>query len=642
MSHNTITYQPPRIALRADGSRQDGLGHLQRQLTLARTLRDRFAWEPIFFSATAPALEELFDRPDEFRICGLSAEDMDGVEEAGLCREHNLQLLMCDLKQPINKMFVKTVQQAGTRVWLYGNSGPGRRAADRNIFAFPAVAAALMDDYAALNRTDSPDNTMMPPVFARLRRERRNPAAGGKLRIFLSMGGADHAFLSGRVVDALCGLDRPLRLDCVVGPSFTQHGELEKRLSKASFAWRVHQAPEHFAHLASSCDLALTQMGNTVAELNCLGVPVLLLNSTEFHDRVAELYCRDGSAANLGRADRQGNEELSAKLRTWFDDRPKREALGRAGREKIDGRGTVRVAEALFAELQKDFVLVPCDACGSDDFEPLHLLNGRPMVGCCECGLNFMNVRPAPHLLQQVYASEYFTAPRTQKSVSNYEADKPNVLRFARARLDVLERLLPGKGRLLDVGCALGFYLQEASDRGWQVAGMDISDYAVAFTRELLNSAEVRQGTVETLDYPEERFDAIICSLVFEHFLAPRECLAKMTDWLRPGGILVIKVPHAGGVMCRFTPDRWFGSHPDNHFCDYTPDTLSRLLIDAGIRPMQWETEGIYLERFLDALNLNELQRSQILQIEGLAEKYRKFAAHNLLGDSLVVYGRKL
>lgn len=642
MSHNTISYKIPRIGLRTDGSSQDGLGHLQRQLTLARSLRDRFAWKPIFFSASVATLQQLFVCPDEFDIYGLSPTALNGTEEAGLCRQLNLELLVCDLKQPIGEEFVQSVQEVGCRVWLYGNGGAGRRAADRNVFTFPAVAAELMADYDEISRIASPDNSMMPPVFARLRRSRKGLKKTEELRVFLSMGGADQAFLTGRVVDALTAVERRFHLDCVVGSSFPHLAELKTRLTRASFSWRIHQTPEHFAHLASACDLAVTQMGNTVAELNCLGVPVLLLNSTEFHDRVADLYCRDGSAVNLGCADQYRETELTQKLQRWFDDRSERERLSRAGMDKIDGWGVVRVAEALFAELQADFILAPCDACGSDDFDPLHLLNGRPMVRCNECGLNYMNVRPAHHLLQQVYAAEYFTAPRTQKGVSNYEADKPNVLRFARARLDVLERLLPERGRLLDVGCALGFYLEEARSRNWQVAGMDISAYAVEFARQQLGIDEAQQGTVETLDYPENSFDAIICSLVFEHFLEPRACLAKMTRWLRPGGILAIKVPHAGGVMYRFTPQRWFDSHPDNHFCDYTPETLNRLLLSAGILPVQWETEGIYIERFLDALNLNEAQRQTILQIEGLSEKYREFAAKNLLGDSLVLYGRKL
>jgi spore coat polysaccharide biosynthesis predicted glycosyltransferase SpsG/SAM-dependent methyltransferase len=641
MSHDTINYTPSLLGIRADGSVRDGLGHLQRQLTLARTLRERFAWDPIFLSATEEILCKLFDRPDEFKIHPLCGDALSGLQEADICRSLGLKLLVCDVKQPLGEDFVKAIQLAGTGVWLYGNTGPGRRVADCNVFAFPGVAKELLADYADIRRIDSPDNAMMSPIFAQLRLNHLPKSGKEPLRIFLSMGGSDHDFLTGRVVDALISLSRSIHLDCVIGPAFAHEEELATKLAAASFSWHIHRAPEYFPYLAAACDLAITQMGNTVAELNCLGLPVLLFNSSEFHCQVADIYCRDGSAVNLGRAETPIND-LGNQLQVWLDGRAGRERLRSAGLEKIDGRGVIRVAVALFRELQDDFVLVDCDVCGSDAFEALHLLHSRPMVRCCRCGLHYMNVRPSPELLEQVYAAEYFTAPRTQGDISNYEADKPNVLRFARTRLAALERLLPGKGRLLDVGCALGFYLEEAKQRGWQVCGMDISAYAIDFVRDRHGIEDVHRGTVETLDFPREHFDAIICSLVFEHFLDPRACLIKLAAWLRPGGYLVLKIPHAGGVMCRFTPESWFASHPDNHFCDYTPETLKRLLLAAGILPTEWITEGIYLERFADALHLDDQQRSQFLAIPGLTEKYQAFAANNLLGDSLVMFGRKL
>lgn len=642
MAHDTIYYRASLVGLRADGSGADGLGHLQRQLTLARALRDRFAWAPVFLTTTGEVLRRLLTQPDEFAIHPLPEADPSGAAAAERCRRLGVELLVCDLKRSLDEDYVRTVQQAGSRVWLYGNTGQGRRVADRNVFAFPSVAARLVADYAELRRLDTPDNTLMSQLFPRLRRQRRLRRDGEPVRVFLSMGGADQDFLTGRVVEALIRLAPSIHLDCVVGPVFPHGEKLATKLAEASFPCRIHRAPEYFPYLAAACDLAITQMGNTVAELNCLGVPVLLLNGTEFHRRIAEWYGDDGSAANLGVAAELRDEDLAQALGRWLADTAGRDRLRHAGLAKIDGRGATRVAEALFRELQPDFVPLPCDVCGSDDFEPLRVLNGRPMVRCQECGLHYMNVRPSPELLQKVYAAEYFTAPRTQGDVSNYEADKPNVLRFARARLDVLERLLPGKGRLLDVGCALGFYLDAAKDRGWRVSGMDISDYAVDFARERLGIEEVYRGTVETLDFPREHFDAIVCSLVFEHFLDPRACLAKMTGWLRPGGYLALKIPHAGGVMCRFTPERWFASHPDNHFCDYTPETLNRLLLSAGLWPTEWLTEGIYPERFADALELEDEQRSAFLELPGLREKYREFAARHLLGDSLVTFGRKL
>jgi len=638
MSHDTIPYYGPNIGLRADGSASEGLGHLQRQLTLARTLRERFAWSPVFLTSTPDELQSLMMNRDEFTFYSISSEPA----VAELCQSLSLSLLLCDLKDAISSSSVQQIQKTGTKVWLYSNTGDGRKVAEQNIFAFSHVASKLVDDYATLSCLASHDNTMMPVEFVRARKLAVDRPVSEICRLFVSMGGADEPFLTGQIVDALKGLEQKIELSLVVGFSFCHQAELEEKLASVDFPYRIYKTPEHFSSLAAQADLAITQMGNTLAELNCLGTATLLLNSTEFHSKVADYYSEDGSAVNLGLASDFNSTQLQKIIASWLSDKSGRHALRDAGLKKIDGRGVVRVANALFEELMADFVLVKCDVCGSDDFDALHILNGRPMVHCADCGLDYMNIRPSEELLQKVYAAEYFTAPRTQGDVSNYETDKQNVLRFARARLDALEKFLPQKGQLLDIGCALGFYLEEAQSRGWQVSGMDISDYAIDFTRKNLGIDELYKGTVETVDFPDDYFDAIICSLVFEHFHDPRACLEKIARWLRPGGYLALKVPHGGGVMYKFTPEKWFGSHPDNHFCDYTPDSLKRLLFSAGIKAEEWETEGIYLERFADALHLNDAQRQALMTIPGMKEKYQDFAANNLLGDSLVMIGRKL
>jgi hypothetical protein len=93
--------------------------------------------------------------------------------------------------------------------------------------------------------------------------------------------------------------------------------------------------------------------------------------------------------------------------------------------------------------------------------------------------------------------------------------------------------------------------------------------------------------------------------------------------------------------MYRFTPGRWFETHPDNHFCDYTPRTLGRLLYESGCEPVRWQVEGIYLERFAEALQLSKQQEDAILALDGIRERYEAFTRENFLGDSMVVYARK-
>ncbi|OOZ36443.1 hypothetical protein BOW51_07165 [Solemya velesiana gill symbiont] len=538
---------------------------------------------------------------------------------------------------------VIALQQQGIAVWLYGNTGSGISVADNVLFAFPWVVRHLIGEEAwPMERVIPFEASILDPVYRRLREDQPGRTSPSVPRLFLCMGGSDEGLATERVVDLLSGIEVDIEIICVIGAAYERPDDLRQKLNTLGAPFQLLTNPSRFAQVAAGCDLAITTMGQTLAELNCLGIASLVIAVSPFHMKVAEHYASRGGAKVLGLVDELEKSAVHATIEGLVKAPGHRDALKEGGVQSIDGKGGYRVAEMLFNSFQKGFTLHRCDVCGSDDFETLAVLNGRPIGKCRQCGLDYMHVRPAEDTLLDVYAADYFEAPRTVTGVSSYEADRPNVLRFANARLDGIEMQLPEKGRLLDVGCALGYYLEAAAKRGWEVSGIDISEYAVNFARDQVPEAQLQIGSVETVDFPTRHFDAIICSLVFEHFLNPRYCLQRMTSWLRPGGVLVLKVPHGGGVMYRFTPDRWFDSHPDNHFCDYTPETLSRFLESEGLCVVEHHTEGIYLERFCDALGLEKARADTLMAIEGLDARYSAFARNNDLGDSLVVYARSM
>ncbi len=143
-----------------------------------------------------------------------------------------------------------------------------------------------------------------------------------------------------------------------------------------------------------------------------------------------------------------------------------------------------------------------------------------------------------------------------------------------RRRLRLIQRLLPS-GRLLDVGCAFGFFLRWLGKR-YETYGLDVSGYAIAQARRLLRPrGRVRQGDVQDRIPFSAPFDVITAFDVVEHLDRPDEALRHITQALRPGGYLVLECPtHA-------TPIDRDGSH------QYRP--LRRwvaLLKQAGLRTL--------------------------------------------------------
>jgi SAM-dependent methyltransferase len=110
--------------------------------------------------------------------------------------------------------------------------------------------------------------------------------------------------------------------------------------------------------------------------------------------------------------------------------------------------------------------------------------------------------------------------------------------------------LRPG-GRALDVGCGLGVEAGYLAAAGWQVAGVDLSQVALARAAAGGDGAVFIRADVRRLPFPQGCFDAALDRGCF-HYLAPRERLRyadELRRVLRPGGRLLLRASlNAAGV----------------------------------------------------------------------------------------------
>src|SRR5688572_20735056 len=103
---------------------------------------------------------------------------------------------------------------------------------------------------------------------------------------------------------------------------------------------------------------------------------------------------------------------------------------------------------------------------------------------------------------------------------------------------------------VLDVGCNVGAFLGECGRRFPQarLAGVEVNAAAVADARKLLPGAELHVAGAESLPFPDASFPVVTCLEVVEHVppaLRPT-AFREIRRVLRPGGRLVVSVPHAG------------------------------------------------------------------------------------------------
>lgn len=234
--------------------------------------------------------------------------------------------------------------------------------------------------------------------------------------------------------------------------------------------------------------------------------------------------------------------------------------------------------------------LVPCNLCGKDEFRvlfnsPFKVPDDKAagdfvastdrfdaygqVVRCLGCGLVYTNPRPLP----QVIAGGY----RTSVDPAYVSEDSSRSIN-AHMSLHVLRRFAKG-GRLLDVGCNTGFFLN-AARLDFEVHGVEPSEWASDFARSRLR-LDVVTGTLDQAGFPPGSFDVVTMNDVVEHFTDPQRALQQVAALLRPGGHLYLVTPDIRSLSARVLRGRWWGLRPA-HLYYFSPETLARMLRQAG------------------------------------------------------------
>jgi SAM-dependent methyltransferase len=234
-----------------------------------------------------------------------------------------------------------------------------------------------------------------------------------------------------------------------------------------------------------------------------------------------------------------------------------------------------------------------CALCGAT-CRARFVVNEHTVWRCGDCDLEFVWPTPPLEAIDAVYRSGYFTGPGA--GYEDYFArERDLAARKAATRLDRLEALGVAGGRVLDVGCAAGFFLEAAAARGFDAYGVELSAEARA------QASEALRGRIESsLDAVDGSFDVITLWDVLEHMPSPPEVLAALAPRLRDGGVLGIVLPVLGSVNTRLAPRSWDQYKPPEHLWFFSPKALRALLRSQGFEVVHEEPAWTRRARFVD------------------------------------------
>lgn len=213
--------------------------------------------------------------------------------------------------------------------------------------------------------------------------------------------------------------------------------------------------------------------------------------------------------------------------------------------------------------------------------------NGYAIFECPNCGLKETELKEDYEtFVNRYYSKGYYTGDPRYAAYASYASDKWHITRNLAKFLNKVKKYKKS-GRLLDVGCAMGYFVEMAKKAGFDAYGFDASDFAVKKAKTKLNG-RIEHGTIQSVKYPPKSFDIITMFDVIEHLGDPVKDLKKLSTLLTDDGIMLIATGNTKSRAATILKRRWTFYIPPQHLYFFTKKNFAELLATGGLKPTEW------------------------------------------------------
>jgi len=196
--------------------------------------------------------------------------------------------------------------------------------------------------------------------------------------------------------------------------------------------------------------------------------------------------------------------------------------------------------------------------------------------------LVYVNPVPAVDELDEMYR-DFFSPP----SPSEKRKHRESLFSYYEDGANRIQAYVP-KGRILDIGCGKGLFLNVMKQKRWEVYGIEPSKGVAAYAEKA--GLNIFSGMLQDYVCPQGHFDVVTMWYVMEHLADPFSALCHANRMLRPGGLLMTRVPNLNFMKPFMMVEKFFGIKfsaisgidPPRHLHYFSPQTASALIKKSG------------------------------------------------------------
>ena len=225
-----------------------------------------------------------------------------------------------------------------------------------------------------------------------------------------------------------------------------------------------------------------------------------------------------------------------------------------------------------------------CYICGSESIFKKTILFNYPLYRCNNCTVEFFNPLELKDLISKIYNDSYYT-PWGMNNEDNFKLIKQMKQATFKLQVDTI-RKYKQTGVVLDVGCAMGFFLETAREYGFDPYGVELCEYSANIAKKSLGNEKIYQGRLESCVFPLKYFDIITMTDFLEHVPDPCNSIIKAKELLKDDGIISVMLPNTGSFSKKVMGKTW-PNYKLEHLFYFNKVSLCYLAETAGLKILE-------------------------------------------------------
>lgn len=220
-----------------------------------------------------------------------------------------------------------------------------------------------------------------------------------------------------------------------------------------------------------------------------------------------------------------------------------------------------------------------CLLCGSDELIPMDRYSAAHLCQCLKCDLVFSALIPTSKAISELQTNQKWKEHITIDTKRRYEH-----------LLDRFEHFRKN-GRLLDLDCSHGEFLELAKSRGWEVYGTADRKDALELCRS--KGLEMVEGALHLEGFDENFFDIVCGRNILEHIPNPNEEIRKIRRVIRSGGLMYVTTPNFNSYLRYRLREKYSMISYPLRLVYYSRSTFKRLFKQNGFKTLETEASGV-------------------------------------------------